>query len=130
MIEEDTKRMGVARITLQHSVPNLDTFMSSLDVLVLASTDHDPFGLVAAEAMMRGIPVIVTDQCGIADYLTDGSDALIVEAGSSGALTDAIARLCDTRFRNTLSERGLKTAKRLFSLEKMVDAYSDALHKN
>ena len=45
MIAEDAARIGIPRITLQSTVPNLDLFYAALDVFVLASTAHDPFGL-------------------------------------------------------------------------------------
>jgi glycosyltransferase involved in cell wall biosynthesis len=45
--------------------------------------------------MGRGLPAIVSDATGIADLLTHGCDALVVETGSVEALRDAIARVCD-----------------------------------
>ncbi len=127
MIAEDAARIGIPRITLQSTVPNLDLFYAALDVFVLPSTDHDPFGLTAAEAMARGIPTIVTDQCGIAGSLTDGEDALIVPAGSASALSDAIRKLCDPPLRKRLSAAGRKTAGARFALGTMVGAYERLL---
>lgn len=94
------------------------------DALVLPSRDNDPFGMVAAEAMLAGLPVIVTDQCGIADYLEDGKDALIVKANSASALTDAINKISSKK---QLGEHGRKTAEKKFSVERMVEEYEKVM---
>ncbi len=127
LILDDTQRMGGERITLTSSVEDLDAFYRSLDVLVLPSSDHDPFGLVAAEAMMRGLPVIITDACGIAGYMEHDEDALIVPAGSPRALTDAIQHLLEPRARERLGARGQTKAEERFSLSRMIDAYEELL---
>src|SRR3989338_8256649 len=82
MIAEITEREHLAepRILLIPTLPDLNPFYAAMNALVLPSREHDPFGLVAAEAMLRGIPVIVTDACGITGYLEHGKEALIVKA--------------------------------------------------
>jgi len=115
-------------ISLLAHLPDLSAFFSSIDLLVLPSRVHDPFGLVAAEAIMAGIPVIVTDACGIASYLKDKSDAYIVQAGSLSALRTAIEELRhDPEKRRALAEAGKRTAEELFSVDRMVDHYTRLL---
>lgn len=63
------------------------------DLLVLPSR-IDSFGLVAAEALAAGVPVIVSDQCGIAEHLK-GECGWIVQSGSSASLRDAIEQALD-----------------------------------
>jgi glycosyltransferase involved in cell wall biosynthesis len=78
------------------------------DVFVLAS-EGESFGMVAAEAAAAGTPVVVTDRCGVADYLNDGA-ALVVEYDAA-AVTDAIARvLRDPSLASGLRARGLEAA--------------------
>ena len=115
------------RVAIENEVPDLGAFYHSLDLLILPSREHDPFGMVAAEAMMLGIPVIVTDACGIADYLTSGTDALVVEAGSTRALSEAIFTMSDHETRTRVAQAGKQTAEREFTLEKMVDRYEQLL---
>ncbi len=113
--------------------PPLDTaeFLRERDVLVLPSRDHDPFGLVAAEAMAAGRAVIVTGACGIAGELRDGVDALIVPAGNAAALRAAIVRLRnDEELRLRLCDNARQTALARFGLQPMVEAYERLLtHK-
>ena len=116
-----------ARIRHLRYVETLDTAYTTMDVVVLPSRTHDPFGLVAAEAMMRGIPVIVTDACGIAASLTDGVDAYIVPAGDAYALRHALERLRRPTLRASIAQSGAMKAREVFSLATMIRAYSALL---
>lgn len=125
-VEQAVVRSGAAdRIDIWENVPSIGDFQRRIDLLVLPSRQHDPFGMVAAEAMLVATPVIVTDACGISDYVHDGVDALIVPAGDSGALTEAIQKLFNEERRSALGQAGLQTAKRLFALDAMVDRYEE-----
>jgi glycosyltransferase involved in cell wall biosynthesis len=119
--------MGGERMSIKKSVTSLDDFYASIDVLVLPSREHDPFGLVIAEAMMRGVPVIVTDACGVAGYLKDGVDALVVKANDPRELAEAIRRILEPSLRKAIGEQGYTTARELFSTEKMVEEYEKFL---
>jgi glycosyltransferase involved in cell wall biosynthesis len=65
--------------------------LSRADVLVLPSR-FDGWGAVVSEALMRGVPVICTDECGAAALLKDAWRGEVVKAGSVTALRDALAR--------------------------------------
>lgn len=113
------------RIAFTGSEADIGAAYARWDALILPSRDNDPFGMVAAEAMLAGLPVIVTDQCGIAGYLEDGKDALIVKAGSSSALSQALAEIGDRR--SEIGQAGQKTAEEKFSVERMVQEYAHLL---
>lgn len=110
-------------ISIIPNIPDLAEFYRSIDVFVLPSRSNDPFGLVAGEAMMLGIPTIVTSQCGISCYLDGITDAIVVKSNSKEALLEAIKSLQDPVRRNSLSITGKRTANRLFTVGKMVEAY-------
>ena len=128
-ISDITVREGMAapRITLIPHMDDLGTFYRSLDVFVLPSRTHDPFGLVAAEAMSLGIATIVTDSCGIAGSLTHGTDALIAKAGDAVSMQQMIEQLMDEAQRKRIAEAGKRTAQEKFSFEKMVAKYEAVL---
>lgn len=125
LIAEITVREHLAepRIRLIPTLPDLHPFYASMDVLVLPSREHDPFGLVAAEAMSKGIPTIVTDACGIASYLENGKEAIIVKADDVRALQGAIETLRDPVKRQEIATFGKRAAEAKFSLEKMIQSY-------
>lgn len=64
-------------------------YLSQASVLVLPS-DYDGWGMVVNEALMVGIPVIVSDGCGAADVIIDGHNGFIFEKGNLDSLEKAI----------------------------------------
>jgi glycosyltransferase involved in cell wall biosynthesis len=107
---------------------------AAADVLVLPSiptrTFREPWGLVANEAMNRGLPVIASDAVGAAagGLVRDGVNGLVVPAGDSAALAAAIARLAaDAPLRATLGASGAQDV-RAFSHEAWAHGFSEALH--
>jgi len=123
-----SKLKAEQRVTFQRATRNIASFYQSKDVIVLPSRDHDPFGLVAAEAMVCGIPVIVTDACGIARHLGEG-EALIVPAGSWQTLREAIQKLRDSHLRSSIATVGRAAAEERFSAARMTDRYADLLEE-
>lgn len=65
------------------------------EIFVLPSLE-DGFGFVVAEAMACGLPVVVTDQCGAAEWVKPGATGWVIPAGDADALArvfeDAITR--------------------------------------
>jgi glycogen(starch) synthase len=83
------------------------------DVVVFPVIWEEPWGLVPLEAMARGRPVVATGRGGSGEYLRDGENALLFEAGDPAGLADAVRRLAaDPALRARLREGGLETAPR------------------
>jgi glycosyltransferase involved in cell wall biosynthesis len=92
--------------------------MRALDIVVHASTEPEPFGLVIAEAMACGKAVITTGYGGAAELITSGRDALVAAAGESRAMADAIERLAtDRALRAAIGERARESARVRFTPE-------------
>jgi glycosyltransferase involved in cell wall biosynthesis len=88
------------------------------DVVVLASA-HENFGMVAAEAAALGVPVVVSDRCGIAELLRDGGGEII--SYDEEELRIALARvLGDRSRREALGEQGRAVAEK-WSWEHVVE---------
>ncbi|MBZ5608732.1 MAG: glycosyltransferase family 4 protein [Acidobacteriia bacterium] len=89
--------------------------MRSLDVVVHASTEPEPFGMVIIEAMACGRPVVASQAGGAAELFTDGEDALGHPPGDAAALASQIQRLiCDEPLRRRLASEGRARAERIF----------------
>ncbi len=76
----------------------------------------EPFGLVAAEAMMRGTAVVVTDRGGLAEMVVEGETGFRVPANDDAALAEAITRVLADR---ALAER-MGAAARAHALEHLT----------
>ena len=83
------------------------------DAVVFPVIWEEPWGLVPIEAMARGRPVVATGRGGSGEYLRDGENALLFEAGDAEALAAAVRRLRgDPQLRRRLNATGLETARR------------------
>jgi len=88
--------------------------MRALDIVVHASTEAEPFGLVIAEAMACGRPVIVSRAGGAAEIAQAG--ALFHRPGDAADLAARISELiADPLQRQSLGTEGRRAAQRLFS---------------
>lgn len=84
-------------IAFHGSVPQAALFdaYKTADVLVFP-TLSDGYGMVVAEAMAHGLPVITTTEAGSADLVTP-QNGLLVPAADPAALTDALRWCLDNR---------------------------------
>ena len=82
------------RLRLQPPVRRheLRDLYSQASVLVLPSVE-DGFGLVIAQAMACGVPVIATTHTGGPDLITDGKDGFIVPVRSATAIAERLEYL-------------------------------------
>jgi len=82
------------------------------------SSDEEGFGLVLAEAMASGTPVVSTASGGPDDLITDGEDGFLVPVGDAPMLSEAIIRLAERPELRTLMGRNAReTAVQRYSRE-------------
>jgi phosphatidylinositol alpha-mannosyltransferase len=79
------------------SVPQADlpSYYASADLFCAPSLGGESFGIVLAEAMAVGLPVVCSDIGGYRDVVRDGADGLLVPPRDPEALAAAIAGLLD-----------------------------------
>jgi glycogen(starch) synthase len=115
-LAELAERLGVAervRFLGQRTRAEVRADYADADVVVFPVIWEEPWGLVPLEGMARGRPVVATARGGSGEYLRDGENALLFEAGDAPALASAVARLAeDGSLRERLRARGLETAAR------------------
>ncbi len=88
----------------------LAALYSSADVLVYPSL-YEGFGLPVLEAMACGCPVVCTNTSSLPEVVGDAG--LLVSAGSTDALAEAILRvISDERLRADLKKKGRERARR------------------
>lgn len=90
--------------------------LSRASLFVLPS-DSENFGIAVVEAMNAGLPVIVTEGCGLADFVRRHRAGVITD-GTVGALQAALAGLlANAERRRTMGEAGREAARRELSLD-------------
>jgi len=99
------------------------SLIAAADVFVLASV-AEAFGIAVAEALYVGTPVVATTVGGIPEIADDGVDGLLVPAGDSDALAEAVAGLLnDSGRRAAMADAGREKVIERFSFERMVREY-------
>ena len=100
--------------------------LRSLDIVVHASTQPEPFGLVIAEGMACGKAVIVSRGGGAIELVDDGVTALTHAPGDVEGLAEAI-ELCarNAELRRQLGCRARQAAVRLFDPRAFAQAFAD-----
>jgi glycosyltransferase involved in cell wall biosynthesis len=96
-LHEKARALGIAdrvRFTSWRYGPSeMPDVHRALDILVLASREPEPFGLVVLEAMSTGKPVIATAHGGPLDIIEDGRSGELVPPGDTQAMADAMLAL-------------------------------------
>ena len=101
--------------------------MRAADVFVAPSRSEE-FGLVRAEAMACGLPVVMSRVGGIVEYLTHQENALLCEPGKPAELAPLLRRVIDdASFRATLGRAARATAERHFDAEFSAARIADVL---
>ena len=79
------------------------TLLADYDALVLPSRYKlEGHAGAVLEAMVAGIPAVVSTRPGLAELVTDGENGFVVPEGDPQALARALERLADTELREAL----------------------------
>jgi glycosyltransferase involved in cell wall biosynthesis len=122
-LKQEAASLGVAdRVGFTGIVSDSSTAMRALDVVVHASTDPEPFGLVIAEAMACGRPVVTSAVGGARELTQADVNALVHAPGDVDGLARAIETLAvSPSLRAQLAQAGRATAERSFTRRRLVN---------
>ena len=71
---------------------DVEKLYKAADISVFPST-YEPFGIVALEAMLAGVPVVVSDVGGLNEIVSHGVNGMKSYAGNANSLADSILTL-------------------------------------
>jgi glycosyltransferase involved in cell wall biosynthesis len=109
--------------------PDAKRFLASADVVVHASIEPEPFGMVIAEAMALGRPVVATDLGGPREIVEDGVSGVLVPPNSAAHMAEAILGLLRAPERRTrIGEAAVLRIQHDFTAEQMARRF-EALYE-
>lgn len=117
------------RVHLEPFRADIENFYASVDVVVMPSRFHEPFGRVAIEAMAWRRPVVVSNRGGLPEIVDHGRTGLIFDADDVSDLAQKLNDLlADGLLRERLAHEGREEVKRRFLPGPHADAI-DAIYE-
>jgi glycosyltransferase involved in cell wall biosynthesis len=127
---EDLKLSNYVKWLRQKNPEEVYQLYGIMDVVVVPSV-FEGFGLVAAEAMAAGRPVVASSADGLREIVDDGVTGILVVPRSSRAIKDAICKLlADRNLSEAMGQLGKERIGNLFSLGRFSSAILDAYRRH
>ncbi len=92
-------------------------------LLMLMPSRFEGFGLVAAEAMAAGVPLVASDAGSLPEVVSYPEGGVIVPAGDAGALAAGATALLEDRPRRTRLSRTARETARRFTWDAVADRH-------
>ena len=103
---------------------NIWNIWDSIDIAIVPSTEPEPFGLVALEAMLAKKPVIGANHGGLREIISNNETGYFFRPNNSEDLSHKIEDLITSRDRITeFGNKGYQKAVKDFSLQRHVDNF-------
>lgn len=101
-------------------------FYPQVDVVVVPSLWNEPLGMVVAEAMAFGCPVIASRRGGIPEMIEDGINGMLFEPNHPWELVAAMERIAhSSTLRSRMRRAALAASKRFVDIDAWVSSYRD-----
>ncbi len=124
-LEQLSRSLYLEKVVRFHgfqSRPQTESIARSAWVQVVPSRWAEPFGLVAAEAMMRGTAVLASSSGGLAEVVRHDDTGLLVRPDHVPDLADGLHRvLTDRALAEQWGRKGREVAQAEFSQSRFVD---------
>lgn len=123
------RNLGVAnRITFTGVTNEVEKYYLASDIFAMPSR-YDTFGLVVLEAMMAGLPVIISERVGAKDLINSGVHGFILaENPTSFDLSEKFAFLMKKENRIKMGKKAKQVALRC-TWDKTVDQVTEMYHQ-
>ena len=107
----------------------LPLFYSMADMLVLPSSSHETWGLVANEALACGTPIIVSEAVGCStDLVDDCATGVTFKLGNTVELTDAILKMIP-KLSHKNTSAAIERKCENYSIEKAIKGILEAVEQ-
>jgi glycosyltransferase involved in cell wall biosynthesis len=125
LLEEQVRTLKLGdRVHFVPFVEDIRPVWSAADIAVVPSTEPEPFGMVAIEAMAASVPVIAAAHGGLLDIVQDDVTGLTFMPRNASALASSLKALADDASRRRrMGEAGREVQRQRFSARSTSDAF-------
>lgn len=122
-LKEIVRKRGLAsRVHFLGNRPDVNALMNASDVVIHSSIQPEPFGLVVAEAMSAGRPVIASAAGGPCEMIQHRRNGFLVPPGNDASLASAIEMLLRSpEERTAMGKRARQHALLAFCAKRLAD---------
>jgi glycosyltransferase involved in cell wall biosynthesis len=100
-------------------------FLQTLDLLVVPSSEFDPFPTVLLEAGQAGVPVLAARVGGVPEIVADGQTGWLFEPGDAATAAQILKRaMAQPGTRQQIGRRAVERIQKEFSAAKMVAEFT------
>ena len=122
-LKAEAKAMGIENkiyFTGYLNAKQVQKMYKCADIAVFPST-YEPFGIVALEAMLAGVPTVVSDVGGLNEIVEHGVTGMKSYAGNANSIADSIlALLYDHQLAANVSKNAKTKVKELYNWNKIA----------
>jgi glycosyltransferase involved in cell wall biosynthesis len=135
-LRDEAARLKIShKVGLTGFVDDAAAAMRALDIVVHASTQPEPFGMVIIEGMACEKAVIASEGGGASELFVEGQNAVGHQPGDAAALALQMERLAsDEALRRRLGKAGRETTEQLFSRGRLANellaVYQDVFRRS
>ena len=105
---------------------NIPEMMAAMDVVIHASSEPEPFGLVVIEGMAAQKPVVATAAGGVLDIIENGISGFLVPRKNPEEMAIAILTiLSDTKKAKQVASAARKRVEEMFTVERQILAVEE-----
>jgi glycosyltransferase involved in cell wall biosynthesis len=102
----------------------------AIDIAVVPSTEPEPFGMVAIEAMLAQKPVVGSNHGGLKEIIIDKETGFLVTPNSVNELVNALEKLIQNELlRKQMGENGYSRVIKEFSVISYVNSFEKLFNK-
>jgi len=122
-LKREAEALGIAHkvyFTGYLNVKQVQKMYKCADIAVFPST-YEPFGIVALEAMLAGVPTVVSDVGGLNEIVDHGVNGMKSYAGNANSIADSILNLLyDHQLCNNISKNAKAKVKQEYNWNKIA----------
>ena len=102
----------------------------AIDIAVVPSTEPEPFGMVAIEAMLAHKPIVGSNHGGLTEIIENNATGILVTPNSVQDLVIALEKIIQNELlRKEMGEKGYLRVTTAFSVEQYVDSFEKFFEK-
>ncbi|TAF11741.1 MAG: glycosyltransferase family 1 protein [Flavobacteriia bacterium] len=103
----------------------------AIDIAVVPSTEPEPFGMVAIEAMMAKKPIVASNHGGLKEIILQNETGFLVTPNREQGLISALEKLIQSELlRKQMGENGQQRVIKEFSVAHYVSSFENFFDKN